>query len=232
MASSGTYAFNLDVGEIIEEAFERTGLEDYTGYDYRTARRSLNLLLTEWINRGLNLWTLDLATQALSTGTSSYTLSTETLDVLDAVIRDGGDSTDTIAERIGIQEYLKGRSDKTTAGKPTQFAVERNSNGGHTLYVYPVPDDSTDTFLYWRIRYMEDVSATGGNQNVEVPKRFLESLVAGLSYQIALKKLKTDQEGMARISLLKADYEACLQRAKDEDRERASFFVTPYVGRI
>ena len=231
MASSGSKTFDLALADIIDEAFDRAGIEDYTGEDYRTARRSLNLLLTDWMNRGVNLWTLSLVSQTLTTGVNQYTLPTTVVDVLDAVVRDS-DNLDTIAERIGIQEYLRSRTDKTADGKVVQYAVQRNAAGGHTLYTWPETDDSDDKLVYWAISYMDDFSATGGEQTANVPKRFLPALVAGLAWHILLKKKNKTQEDFAMIPILQVQYQDTLNAAIEEDRERASFFITPFVGRI
>ena len=222
MALSGTYGFELDIGGLIEEAFELAGLgESYTGYDYATARRSLNLILSDWVNRGINLWTLSLVTQALVVGQSSYTLASYRVDILDAVKRDSS-GNDIPLERISLQTYLKGRTDKTASGSPAEFTLQRNSQGGHTLHTYPTPN-ATDSIVYWAMSYPQDISATGGSQTVDVPRRFLPALTRGLAYELALKKGK-DAE---RLSILKNEYETTLLRAMEEDRERTSLFLVP-----
>lgn len=229
MATSGTRTLNLNLDDIIEEAYEQAGLEASNGYDYRTARRSLNLILTDLMNYGVNLWTINLVTTALTSGTSSYTLATTVADVLDLAVRDS-DSLDTIANRIGLQEYLRSRTDKSASGtKPVQFAIERNSYGGHTMYVWPVPDNSTHSLVYWTLSYMEDVSATGGEQTIDVPKRFVPAITTGLAYHLLRKQPNLDQQGFARLQLLRTDYQEILTRAQEEDRERSDFIVTPYI---
>lgn len=228
MALSGTYTWQLDVGEIIEEAYEKAGLgEVYTGYDAATARRSLNLILTEWMNVGVNLWTIDLATQALTVGTNSYTLSSETIDILEGVRRDADTNKDVGLNRISLETYLANRTNKTSSGSPADYALERNSNGGHTLYLWPTPN-ATDSIVYWRIRYPQDVSATGGNQTVDVPRRFIPALINGLAYELALKKNR--EMPAERLYFLKEEYETSLKRAMEEDRDRASLFLAPWVG--
>lgn len=228
MALSGSYNFQLDVGEIIEEAFELAGMgESYTGNDFRTARRSLNLILTDWTNRGINLWTLDLVTQSLVVGQNSYTLTSYRIDILDAAYRDSNGS-DTSLDRISLQTYLKSRTNKTTSGSPSEYTLERNSNGGHTLYVYPAPS-TTDSIVYWAISYPQDVSTTGGSQTVDVPRRFLPALTKGLAYELACKNKETAPD---RLAMLKSEYETSLMRAMEEDRERTSLFLTPGGYRI
>lgn len=229
MPSSGTKTFTLDLGEIITDAFEALGpgYETYTGEDFRTARRSLNLLLTEWQNDDVNLWTLSLATLTLTSGTNSYTLPTTVIDVIDAACRTT-DSVDLPMQQIGFQDYLLSRPVKSTTGRPTEYAIQRTSAGGHTLYSFPAPSNSNDKIVYWAMSYMDDVSATGANQTLDVPKRFLPALIAGLAYKLAVKKLP--EQSPKRIEL-KQEYEAVYQKAKDADRERSSFMVTPWTGR-
>ena len=183
MATSGTYTFNLDTGEIIQEAYERCGLETKSGYDLKTARRSLNLLLTKWVNDGVNLFTLDLETTSMTKDQGYVTFnSTSHLDVLDAAIRDNSDSSSTsdiILERISMDEYLAIPS-KLNTGKPVQYAVERNSqftsstSATHKVYLWPIPDQTYYQFLSWSIKYPQDVSATY-TQNPDIPRRYLRS---------------------------------------------------------
>jgi len=239
MASSGTRTFNLFIDEIIEESYERIGLESQTGYDYRTARRSLNLLLTEWVSRDVHLWTMNLATLVLTTGTQSYTLPTTVIDVVDAARRDNttSDEIDSPMWHISLQEYLSARTNKATIGPVTHYAVERNSAGGHTMYTWPATDDGADQIIYWALQYIEDVSATGGDQTAEVPKRFLPALTSGLAYRLGLKKTKEmlavygSVEAVAlKMAQLKSDYDETFNMAKEGDRERSSFIVTPFIG--
>ena len=231
MATSGTYTFNLDTGEIIQEAYERCGLETKSGYDLKTARRSLNLLLTKWVNDGVNLFTLDLETTDMTEDQGYVTFnSTSHLDVLDAAIRDNSNSSDTsdiILERISMDEYLAIPS-KLNTGKPVQYAVERNSqftsstSATHKVYLWPIPDQTYYQFLSWSIKYPQDVSATY-TQNPDIPRRYLPALVSGLAVELAVKKAPD------RLAVLKPLYDQDWEKAREEDRERVSFHVQPQV---
>ena len=231
MATSGTYTFNLDTGEIIQEAYERCGVETKSGYDLKTARRSLNLLLTKWVNDGVNLFTLDLETTSMTKDQGYVTFnSTSHLDVLDAAIRDNSDSSatsDIILERISMDEYLAIPS-KLNTGKPVQYAVERNSqftsstSATHKVYLWPVPDQTYYQFLSWSIKYPQDVSATY-TQNPDIPRRYLPALVSGLAVELAVKKAPD------RLAVLKPLYDQDWEKAREEDRERVSFHVQPQV---
>ncbi len=221
MATSGTATFNLDVVDVIEEAFERCGLEARSGNDYRTARRSLNLLSNEWANRGLNLWTVDSGTIALVAGQATYTLPADTLDLIEHSVRyvSGGVTTDQTLSRVSVSDYA-GTTNKATPGRPTQIFIQRTDPPRATLW--PVPQ-SADTLVYYRLRRMQDVS--DATQTVDVPSRFLPALIAGLAYQVAMKR----PEAMGRVQMLQAEYERQFMLAADEDRDRASFWITPYV---
>jgi len=239
MATSETYTFNLDIADIIEEAYERIGVEAVSGYQMSTARRSLNLLLTEWANRGINLWTMDQTSVTLSSGTNTYTLNSQIIDVIDAVSRNS-DNTDTPTTRLSLSDYLNYPT-KSTTGQPVQWALERNSIGGHTLYVYPTPD-ATYTFQAWTIRYAEDIGVY--TNNPEIPRRFLPSLVSGLAFYLAGKnhaKTELNEQGrrtviagvdINRRQELKGEYESDFEAAKTEDHERASLFVVPNVAMV
>ena len=218
---SGTNAFTLTIEEVIAESYERCGLYVRSGYDLKTARRSLNLLFTEWANRGLNLWTIEQRTKTLTASTSSYDLDADLVDVLSAVITEADDSTvDRQIERISRAEYLN-ISKKSTSASPTQFYIERTIT--QKLYVYPTPD-SADTFKYYAMTRIAD--AGDYTNNAEVPFRFFPCLVSGLSYYIAMKKAPD------RIQLLKQVYEDEWMRASSEDSTRASIKIVPDVGFI
>ena len=225
MVTSGTWAFNLDLGDIIEEAYERIGSEVRSGYDYRTARRSLDLLMLEWQNRGLNLWTVKNTTQAITAGTAAYTLSAEKLDVLDAVIRTGSgtDQTDIHMTRISVNTYAR-LSKKLQTGRPVQYWVERTPTG-IVMNLWPVPDSAqTYTMAYY---YMEQIEDTGkpASNTVDVPARHLPALVAGLAYQLALKS----PDKIAMAPGLQQEYERQFDLAADSVREKASWFMRPAV---
>ena len=223
MASSGTTAFDPDLTEIVEEAFERAGGELRSGYDMRTARRSLNLLFADWSNRGLNLWTLDSGTINCVAGTATYLLPTDTVDLLDHVVRTGAGNVSTQADlsitRISASTYAT-LPNKLTQGRPIQIWVQRLNAPQVTLW--PIPDDSTTyQVIYWRLRRIQD--AGNGVNTADTPFRFLPALVAGLAYYLALKV----PGGIDRLQILKAQYDEAWQLASDEDRERATLRLVP-----
>ena len=214
MAVSGSTNFELDVSDYIEEAFERCGLEVRTGYDLKTALRSLNLMLADWANRGLNQWTIEQRTLALVQGTGNYTLGADVIDVLSASLRRSG--TDYSTDRVSRDEYLSIPS-KTTEARPTQFFVDRQVTP--TIKLWPVPENSTDIIVYDCLTRMDD--ADDYNNTLQMPFRFYPCLAAGLAYYLAIKKAPD------RIQMLKAIYDEEFDRAQAEDRDRASFSITP-----
>jgi len=225
MATSGTFSFNLDLADSMEEAFERAGLELRSGYDYKTARRSLNLMMLEWQNRGLNLWSVDFATQALTAGTNQYTLDGKVLDIIEAFVRtDAGEQNsqfDQSMTRISVSQYSN-LSNKLTQSKPLQYYVERNVDS-ITINVWPTPDgQETYQFGYYYMERVEDAGNSAAN-NIDVPARFLPCLVSGLAYQLSLKYPSAG----ARAQALKADYEEQWKLASDSDRNKASLYVSP-----
>ncbi len=225
MATSGTYNFTLDIGDAIEEAFERAGLELRSGYDYRTARRSLNLLMLEWQNRGLTLWAVQEGTQTLTAGDGSYPLDGDVLDIIEAFVRtSSGSSTsqfDQTLTRISISQYAH-LSNKLTESKPLQFFLEQDPSGV-TVNLWPVPDSrETYTLVYYFMQRIEDVGSPASN-NMDIPSRFLPCLVAGLAYQLSIKYTESN----IKAPLLKADYEEQWNLAADAAREKASLFISP-----
>jgi hypothetical protein len=214
MAVSGSTDFELDVAEYIEEAFERCGLEARTGYDLKTAKRSLNLMLADWANRGLNQWTIKQRTQAVTSSDGEYNLGTDVIDVLSVVVRRSG--TDFTMDRISRDEYLAIPT-KTTTGRPTQFFLDRQITPN--LKIWPLPDNSTDVLVYDSLTRIND--ADNQVNTMDVPFRFYPCLAAGLAYYMSLKRAPD------RIQLLKSVYEEEMRRAIDEDRDRASFQITP-----
>ena len=225
MATSGTYTFNLDLGDIVEEAFERAGLEARSGYDYRTARRSLDLMFLEWQNRGLNLWTIQEGTQAITAGTARYALDSDELDVVEAFIRTDSGSTsnqsDQMMTRISISQYAH-LTNKLEQSKPLQYWIERDP-GAIAINLWPVPDDAqTYTLIYYYLQRIED-SGSPGTNNVDIPARYLPCMAAGLAYQISLKS----PEATNRATLLKQIYDEQWQLASEADREKASLFMVP-----
>tara|TARA_Y100001937_G_scaffold94644_1_gene128382 strand:- start:374 stop:1042 length:669 start_codon:yes stop_codon:yes gene_type:complete len=214
MAVSGSVNFELDVAEYVEEAFERCGLEVRTGYDLTTARRSLNLMLAEWANRGLNQWTIAQRTQALTSGTRTYALSADVIDILSAVVTRSG--TDFMLTRVSRDDDLN-IPNKETTGRPTQFFLDRQVTP--SLRIWPTPENSTDVIVYNALTRMDD--ADTAINTLDMPFRFYPCLAAGLAYYISLKRAPN------RTQMLKAIYEEEFERAMGEDRDRSSFTVTP-----
>lgn len=218
MATSGTKTFELDVSDYIEEAFERCGLEPRTGYDLKTARRSLNLMLADWANRGLNQWTITSSTTAVSANTANYTLAADTIDVLSPVVLRTGTGTnqsDIELTRVSRGEYVN-IPNKNTVGRPVQYFVDRQIDP--VIRLWPVPD-TTYTLVYDRLLRMDDAGAY--SNTLQLPFRFYPCLAAGLAYYIALKRAPD------RVQLLKAVYEEEFERAASEDRDRASLIIAP-----
>lgn len=223
MATSGTTAFDLDLTEICEEAYERAGAEMRSGYDLRTARRSLNLLFADWANKGINLWTLEQGSQVLTAGTATYTLPSDTVDLLDHVIRTGAGNAATQADltitRISVSTYSS-IPNKLQQSRPIQIWIQRLNTPQFT--VWPVPDSTqTYTLVYWRMRRIQD--AGNGVNTQDMPFRFLPAMVAGLAYYLALKV----PGGLDRLDVLKAQYDTAWMQAADEDRERAAVRWVP-----
>jgi len=214
MATSGSVDFELDVADYIEEAFERCGLEVRTGYDLKTAKRSLNLMLAEWANRGLNQWTIEQRTFTTTQGDAETDLGADVIDILSVVVRRSG--TDYALDRVSRDEFLN-IPNKTTQGRPTQFFLDRQITPN--LKIWPTPENSTDVVVYDALTRIQDADTQ--TNTLEVPFRFYPCLTAGLAYYIALKRAPQ------RIQLLKAVYEEEFERAMTEDRDRASFNVVP-----
>jgi|TARA_R100000081_G_scaffold27408_1_gene12176 hypothetical protein len=214
MAVSGSVDFELNVADYVEEAFERCGLEVKTGYDLVTARRSLNLMLAEWANRGLNQWTITQRTQALTSGTRTYSLSADVIDVLSAVVTRS--STDFALTRVSRDDDLN-IPNKATTGRPTQFFLDRQVTP--SLRLWPTPENSTDVVVYNALTRIDD--ADTAINTMDLPFRFYPCLAAGLAYYLSLKRAPN------RTQMLKAIYEEEFERAMGEDRDRSSFTVTP-----
>ena len=226
MALSGSKNFELDVADYVEEAFERCGLELRTGYDLKTATRSLNLMLAEWANRGLNQWTVAEKTVAMVKDTATYNIDTSNatapIDVLDAFVRETVNSveTDVPLSRMSRSEYSH-ISTKGTTGKPNQVFVNKQLTP--TITVYPVPDQSSKyTVVMNVLTRMDDADAA--TNTMDLPFRFYPCLAAGLAYYMALKRAPD------RIQVLKALYEEEFERALSQDRERAPFTIAPNLS--
>ena len=241
MTTSGTTGFNLNLNELVEEAFERCGAELRTGYDLRTARRSLNLLTIEWANRGINLWTIEQGEIPMVQGQIVYPLPVDTIDLLDHVVRTqtGQGQTDINISRISIDTYST-IPNKNAQGRPIQVWINRQSGatypaGGRpegtnpstgvdhpSINVWPAPEQSNYyTFVYWRLRRLQD--AGDGVTTQDIPFRFLPCMVAGLAYHLSLKI----PGALERSNGLKAQYEELWLQAADEDREKASLRIAP-----
>ena len=214
MAVSNSVDFELDVDEYIEEAFERCGLEVRTGYDLKTAKRSLNLMLAEWANRGLNQWTIAQRTVTMVDGTGVYALDADIIDILSVVVQ--RDGTDYALSRLSREEYLN-IPNKDTTGRPNQFFLDRQVTPSFKLW--PAPDNNTDVVYYNALTRMDDADTY--INTLDMPFRFYPCLAAGLAYYISVKRAPQ------RVQLLKAMYEEEFERAMTEDRDRASFNVVP-----
>jgi len=217
MAVSGSKDFELDVADYVEEAFERCGKEMRTGYDLKTAKRSMNLLFADWANRGLNQWTIQQVTTTLTQGVSEITVGADTIDILSIVVR--RDGTDYGIQRLSRDDYLN-IPNKTQQSRSSQWFLDRLISP--VLKLWPVPDNSTDQIIYNRLVRLDD--ADTATNTLQIPFRFYPALAAGLAYYIAIKKAPD------RIQVLKALYEEEMQRAMDEDRDRASFNVVPSLA--
>jgi len=228
MTTSGTTAFDMDFTEIAEEAWERAGREMRSGYDLRTARRSMNLMTIEWQNRGINMWTIDSGTINLVQGTTQYTLPADTIDLLEHQIRTNSGNTTTQSDltisRISVSTYAS-IPNKLTQGRPIQLYIERLRDAPK-VNVWPVPDNNNYVLYYWRMRRIQD--AGSGVQTADMNFRFFPCLVAGLAYHIAMKV----PELAERIPMLKAVYDEQFEMAAGEDREKTAARFVPRIGRI
>ena len=224
MATSGTTAFNLDLSEIVEESFERCGAELRTGYDLKTARRSMNLMFADWANRGVNLWTVEQGSIPLVQGTATYNLPDYTVDLLEHVIRTGAGNVSTQADltitRISVSTYST-IPNKLTQARPIQVYINRQEDIP-TVTLWPIPDGSQSySFVYWRLRRIQD--AGNGVNTMDVPFRFLPCLVAGLSYYLSMKI----PGAIERMGVLKEQYDTAWELAASEDRDKAAVRFVP-----
>ena len=237
MTTTGTALFNMDLSEIIEDAFERVGSEARSGYDFKTARRSLNLLLMEWSNKGINLWCVEEGSIPMVTGQAVYTLPIDTIDLLDHVIRTGSgqNQSDITISRISGSTYST-IPNKNALGKPIQVWINRQSGAttptgvaNPTINVWPTPQSpgSQYTFIYWRLRRMQDAGDAVNTQ--DIPFRFLPALIAGLAYYLSMKLPGVD---MQRAQALKMVYDEQFDLAAQEDREKAPVRMVPRVAFI
>jgi hypothetical protein len=228
MATSGTTTFNLSIDEIVEEAYERCGIRTNSGYDLASGRRSLDLLLQDWNNRGINLWKVKLIAVALSAGVSKISSEAGTSDIMEAyisnnatLINNNTSSNDVSLTKIDRSAYAA-LAGKGTQAQPSQYFIDRQGVDPATpqIYLYPSPDASTYTHLkYYAIKRIEDAGAY--TDDPDAPNRFLPSLCAGLAFQLALKRAPD------RIQALKLLYEDVMQRALTEDGARTSAYISP-----
>ena len=219
MATSNSTNFEPNVTEFVEEAFERCGVELRTGYDLKTARRSINLMLAEWANRGLNQWTIEQATQTVTEGTTDYSLNANIIDVLDVVVRRtvNQTQTDISMDRVSRSEYIN-IPNKTTKARPTQFFLDKLNTP--VLKIWPAPENSSDILVFNKIVRMDD--ADSAIDTMDMPFRFYPCFVAGLAYYISMKRAPE------RTLPLKEIYEEEFRRAADQDEDRASLRIVPY----
>jgi len=214
MTTSGTRNFNLDIAEAIEEAYERIGKEMRTGYDAKTARRSLNLMFAEWANRGLNLWTVVQDTLTVTQGVAQYTLQPDVIDILDMALR--RDGTDIEMERISRSDYLD-FPNKTDQGRPSQFFFDRQISP--EINLWQTPENSTDQLVYYYVRRIEDAGAL--TNTTGIPFQFYPCMVAGLSYYLSIKRAPE------RVQMMKAMYEEEFQRAAMENVDKVPLILRP-----
>jgi hypothetical protein len=228
MTVSGVANFDMNFTELAEEAFERAGREMRSGYDLRTARRSANIMMAEWANRGINMWTIEQGSIPMNTGTATYNLPSDTVDLMEHIIRTGSGNTATQADltitRISVSTYAT-IPNKLSQARPIQVYIDRKQ-ATPTITVWPIPDQGTTadpyyTFVYWRLRRIDNIN-TGVN-TADVNFRFLPCLTAGLAYYIAMKI----PEGAQRLDMLKTEYEYQWQLAAAEDREKAADRFVP-----
>jgi len=225
MATSERTTFNLDLSDIMEEAYDLCGLTMRSGYDYRSAKRALNLIFLEWQNKGLNLWKIEQASQTLESGTSSYSAEQSALEIVDAFIRtDSGDTTkqfDQTLNRISRTQYNH-QAKKLTQSKPTQFYVDKGTSGIN-IVLWATPDSAqTYTLVYDYIKRIEDAGEPATN-NADVPARYLPCLTYALAYNIACKS----PEALQRIPMIKMRYDELWNEVSDADRERAAIRFVP-----
>ena len=214
MATSGTTAFDLSVDELIEEAYERCGVELRTGYDLESARRSLNIMMADWANRGLNQWTIEQRSVTVTSGTNYIDIGTDVVDITEAVIRRSG--TDIQLSRISRSDYLYTPS-KDSTGRPNQYFLDRQTTP--RIYLFPTPENSTDTLIYNALTRIQD--AGDYTNNMEIVFRFIPCMVAGLAYYLAMKR------NPAALANLKTVYDEEFIRAAFMDREGGS---SKFVG--
>ena len=220
MTTSGSVLFEIEVSDLIEESAARAGVEVRSGFQWQSAIRTLNLLLSSWASKGLNLFCIDEGTLAISANDAVYDLPDDTVDLLDMAIRDG--STDYRLERVGVGTWAQIANKSQTSSRPVQAWVERLTDGVR-INLWPVPNQAL-TLVYWRLRRIEDAGSAANTP--DVPFRFVPALVSGLAYYLAMK---SPGANLDRIAMLKAVYDEELESAQSEDRGRESFFIGVYT---
>lgn len=227
MVTSGTTAFNMTLDEVFEEAYERAGLEMRSGYEAKTARRSLDIMMTEWANRGINLWTVEERTLSLQTGVATYTLGTDIIDLIEHVIRIPNNSgtinqTDYMISRTSVSTWST-RTNKNNRSRPTEIYIDRQREAPQ-ITLWPVPPEDDFQLIYWVLRRIQDAGDYANN--VDLPFRFFEPLVAGLASKIANKNPR--QVAAAERDRLERTYENQFKIASEEDREKADLRLVPH----
>lgn len=216
MATSGTTTFDLQIDDIVDEAYERCGIGTEAGFDLKKARVSLNILFSEWGNRGIHLWKVALQSTNLVAGTTSYNTPSDCGDVLEAVVRDTS-GNDVALTKISRSQY-SAIPNKSDQGSPSQYYVDRQVNP--VIYLYQTPDAVTYTSIrYYYVKRIQDAGAY--TNTADVPYRFLPCMVSGLAYYLSFKYAPT------RTEQLKMYYEDELLRAIDEDGQRTSLYISP-----
>jgi hypothetical protein len=221
MTTSSSTDFEPNVAEFIEEAFERCGLELRTGYDLKTAKRSINIMLAEWANRGLNQWTIEQTTQTVTEGTTNYSLNSNVIDILDMVVRRTVNTTQTdiSLSRLSRSQYIN-IPNKTTKARPSQFFFDKLTTP--VIKIWPAPENSTDILVFNKLVRMDD--ADKATNTMDMPFRFYPCFAAGLAYYISMKR------SPERSAMLKQAYEEEFERAMSQDEDRASFRIRPYLS--
>ena len=221
MTTSSSTDFEPNVAEFVEEAFERCGLELRTGYDLKTAKRSINIMLAEWANRGLNQWTIEQTTQTVTEGTTNYSLNSNVIDILDMVVRRTVNTTQTdiSLSRLSRSQYIN-IPNKTTKARPSQFFFDKLTTP--VIKIWPAPENSTDILVFNKLVRMDD--ADKATNTMDMPFRFYPCFAAGLAYYISMKR------SPERTAMLKQAYEEEFERAMSQDEDRASFRIRPYLS--
>ena len=215
-----------ELSELFEEAYERAGLEMRSGYDLKTARRSLNIMTLEWQNRGLNLFTIEAQTLPLVAGTATYTLPADTIDIIEHQLRTGSGTSqlDAYIERMSVSTYSQ-QGSKNVEGRPSQIYVQRNATDVQVT-LWPVPDAATTyTLAYYRLKGIDGLSSGIGSATQNIPPRFVPALVSGLAYYIAMKK----PEVAERVAPLQQEYEKQFAMAADQDQDRSTLRLVPFA---